>query len=98
MLNGRKRWIGNAVWCDVIVVYARDTQDGQVKAFVVEKDNPGYAASKITGKVALRMVQNADITLTDCASRKPAGLTYEGTAEIQTLLVGRDITGQSAFT
>jgi glutaryl-CoA dehydrogenase len=66
VLNGRKRWIGNAVWCDVIVVYARDTQDGQVKAFVVEKDNPGYAASKITGKVALRMVQNADITLTDC--------------------------------
>jgi glutaryl-CoA dehydrogenase len=25
-------------------------------------------------------------------------LTYEGTAEIQTLLAGRDITGQSAFT
>jgi glutaryl-CoA dehydrogenase len=24
-------------------------------------------------------------------------LTYEGTAEIQTLIVGRDITGQSAF-
>ncbi|HWM96372.1 MAG TPA: acyl-CoA dehydrogenase family protein [Streptosporangiaceae bacterium] len=66
VLNGRKRWIGNAVWCDVIVVYARDTGDGQVKAFVVEKDNPGYAASKITGKVALRMVQNADITLTGC--------------------------------
>jgi len=66
VLNGRKRWIGNAVWCDVIVVFARDTQDGQVKAFVVEKGNPGYAASKIDGKVALRMVQNADITLTDC--------------------------------
>ena len=66
MLDGRKRWIGNAVWCDVIVVYARDTQDGQVKAFVVEKGNPGCAASKITGKVALRMVQNADITLTGC--------------------------------
>jgi glutaryl-CoA dehydrogenase len=66
VLNGRKRWIGNAVWCDVIVVFARDTQDGQVKAFVVEKDNPGYAASKIEGKVSLRIVQNADITLTDC--------------------------------
>jgi glutaryl-CoA dehydrogenase len=24
-------------------------------------------------------------------------VTYEGTAEIQTLIVGRDITGQSAF-
>jgi glutaryl-CoA dehydrogenase len=66
VLNGHKRWIGNAVWCDVIVVFARDTQDGQVKAFVVEKDNPGYAASKIEGKVSLRIVQNADITLTDC--------------------------------
>jgi glutaryl-CoA dehydrogenase len=66
VLNGSKRWIGNAVWCDVIVVFARDTQDGQVKALVVEKDNPGYAASKIEGKVSLKMVQNADITLTDC--------------------------------
>jgi glutaryl-CoA dehydrogenase len=55
VLDGRKRWPGNAVWCDVIVVFARDTEDGQVKAFVVEKDNPGYAASKITGKVALRI-------------------------------------------
>jgi len=35
------------VVCDYIVVYARDTADNQVKAFVVEKDNPGYAATKI---------------------------------------------------
>jgi glutaryl-CoA dehydrogenase len=74
VINGRKRWPGNAVWCDVIVVFARDTQDGQVKAFVVEKDNPGYAASKIEGKVALRMVQNADITLTDCRVSEAARL------------------------
>jgi len=74
VINGRKRWIGNAVWCDVIVVFARDTQDGQVKAFVVEKDNPGYAASKIQGKVALRMVQNADITLTNCRVAEDARL------------------------
>ncbi len=66
IINGRKRWPGNAVWCDVIVVYARDVADGQVKAFVVEKDNPGYHATKIERKVSLRMVQNADITLTDC--------------------------------
>jgi glutaryl-CoA dehydrogenase len=86
VLNGRKRWIGNAVWCDVIVVYARDTQDGQVKAFVVEKDNPGYAASKITGKVSLRMVQNADITLTDCRvsddARLPNCTSFAGPARV----------------
>jgi glutaryl-CoA dehydrogenase len=74
VINGRKRWPGNAVWCDIIVVFARDTEDGQVKAFVVEKDNPGYAASKIEGKVSLRMTQNADITLTDCRVSEDARL------------------------
>ena len=74
VLNGRKRWPGNAVWCDYIVVYARDTADNQVKAFVVEKDNPGYAATKIGGKMSLRMVQNADIILTDCRVSEDARL------------------------
>ena len=74
VINGRKRWPGNAVWCDVIVVFARDTDDGQVKAFVVEKDNPGYAASKIEGKVSLRLVQNADISLTNCRVSEDARL------------------------
>ena len=74
VINGRKRWPGNAVWCDVIVVFARDTEDGQVKAFVVEKDNPGYAASKIEGKVSLRMTQNADITLINCRISEDARL------------------------
>ena len=33
---------------------------------MVEKGAPGLATTKIEGKVALRTVQNADITLTDC--------------------------------
>jgi glutaryl-CoA dehydrogenase len=74
VINGRKRWPGNAVWCDYIVVYARDVADKQVKAFVVEKDNPGYKATKIEGKISLRMVQNADITLTDCRVTEDARL------------------------
>ncbi len=65
VVNGRKRWPGNAVWCDIIIVFARDVEDHQVKAFVVEKDDPGYTASKIGGKMALRIVQNADIVLDD---------------------------------
>lgn len=65
VLNGRKRWPGNAVWCDYIVVFARDVDDKQVKAFVLEKEDPGYSATKIEGKVSLRMVQNADIVLSD---------------------------------
>ena len=65
VISGRKRWPGNAVWCDVIVVFARDVEDRRVKAFVVHKDDPGFHASKIDGKLALRMVQNADILLDD---------------------------------
>jgi glutaryl-CoA dehydrogenase len=74
VINGRKRWPGNAVWCDYVVVYARDVADKQVKAFVVEKNNPGYSATKIEGKVSLRMVQNADITLTNCRVSEDARL------------------------
>ena len=74
VINGRKRWPGNAVWCDYIVVFARDVADKQIKAFVVEKDNPGYKASKIEQKFALRCVQNADIVLTDCRVPEEARL------------------------
>jgi glutaryl-CoA dehydrogenase len=65
MLNGTKRWIGNGTIADHVVVWARDTADGQVKGFVVEKDTPGYDAQKIERKMALRSVWNADIALTD---------------------------------
>jgi glutaryl-CoA dehydrogenase len=66
VLNGAKKWIGNATFADLIVIWARDEADGEVKGFVVEKGTPGLVATKIEGKIALRTVQNADITLTDC--------------------------------
>ena len=65
VLNGSKRWIGNATWADVCVVWAKDTADGQVKGFIVPTDTDGYLATKIEGKQSLRVVQNADITLTN---------------------------------
>jgi glutaryl-CoA dehydrogenase len=74
VIDGRKRWPGNAVWCDYIVVYARDVADKQIKAFVVEKNNPGYKATKIQQKFSLRIVQNADITLTNCRVSEDARL------------------------
>ncbi|MER6539873.1 acyl-CoA dehydrogenase family protein [Streptomyces sp. 900105755] len=64
-LNGGKKWIGNATFADYVVVFARDVEDNKVKAFVVEKDTPGFKPVKIEGKIALRIVQNAEITLTD---------------------------------
>ncbi|SFU05460.1 acyl-CoA dehydrogenase family protein [Arthrobacter sp. ov118] len=63
ILNGAKRWIGNATFSDWVVIYARDVDDNQVKGFLVDTKTEGYSASKIENKISLRTVQNADITL-----------------------------------
>lgn len=65
-INGQKKWIGNATFSDMTVIWARDLDDNQVKGFIVRKDNPGFHAEKLKDKMALRTVQNALITLTDC--------------------------------
>lgn len=65
-LNGQKRWIGNSPWCDVSIIWARDVADNQVKAFIVEnKTTPGFSVEKIQNKIALKVVQNGQITLKD---------------------------------
>src|SRR6266849_3320163 len=67
ILNGQKRWIGNAPWCDVSIIWARDVTDNQVKGFIVEnKTTPGFSVEKIQNKIALKVVQNGEITLKDC--------------------------------
>ncbi len=63
VLNGAKRWIGNATFADITIIWARDVADNRVLGFIVPTSTPGYSASKIEGKIALRPVQNADITL-----------------------------------
>lgn len=65
ILNGAKRWIGNATFSDWVVVYARDLADNQVKGFMVDTTLEGFSATKIENKISLRTVQNADIVLTD---------------------------------
>ncbi|MET0191188.1 MAG: acyl-CoA dehydrogenase family protein [Pseudonocardia sediminis] len=68
ILNGAKRWIGNGTFADLTIVWARDVTeggDGAVLGFVLEKDTPGFTATKMEGKLALRTVQNADLTFVD---------------------------------
>jgi glutaryl-CoA dehydrogenase len=66
ILNGQKKWIGNATFADLTIIWARHLDDGKVKGFIVQKHFPGFKAEKMKGKMALRIVQNALITLTDC--------------------------------
>jgi alkylation response protein AidB-like acyl-CoA dehydrogenase len=64
VIEGRKRWIGNASFADVIIVWARD-EDGNVGGFVLEKGTPGFHAEIITGKASKRASWQTDIRLED---------------------------------
>src|ERR1700690_4164425 len=56
ILNGQKKWIGNATFGDITIIWARDLADNQVKGFIVEnKTTPGFKAEKIQHKIALRV-------------------------------------------
>ncbi|MDB6046431.1 MAG: Acyl-CoA dehydrogenase [Gammaproteobacteria bacterium] len=87
ILNGEKRWIGNAPWCDVSVIWARDLADNQVKGFIVEnKTTPGFSVEKIQNKVSLKIVQNGHITLKDVrvpeSNRLLGGNSFRDTAKV----------------
>ncbi|MCT9818907.1 acyl-CoA dehydrogenase family protein [Microbacterium sp. W1N] len=63
VLTGAKRWIGNGAFADVVVIWARDVADDQVKGFLVRTPTPGFHATTIARKQSLRAVENADIVL-----------------------------------
>lgn len=92
VIDGAKRWIGNATFADLVVVWAKDVDDEQVKGFVVSPDNPGFTATKMEGKLALRSVQNADIVLEGCrvpeADRLQGANSFQDTGRVLQLTRG----------
>jgi glutaryl-CoA dehydrogenase len=86
VINGEKKWIGNGTIADVVVLWARDTADGRVKGFLVEKGTPGYQAERIDGKGSLRSVWQAHITLTDLrvdeANRLPGANSFKDAGRV----------------
>lgn len=92
VINGHKRWSGNATWCQHVVVWAQevDAQDtaGRPRAlgFIVPTDTAGFVAEKIEDKYSLRTVQNADFTLTDVrvpdTARLPGVESFKQTSEV----------------
>ena len=63
VIDGEKRWIGNASFADVTVIWARDEEDESVKGFLVEKGTEGFSTEIITGKMGKRAVWQPDIKL-----------------------------------
>lgn len=86
VIDGHKRWIGNGTVADVLVVWARDREDGQVKGFLVEGGTAGLDARAIEGKVSVRAVWQADITLTGvrvpASALLPGGQSFKDTGRV----------------
>ena len=79
VINGAKRWIGLASIADVAVIWAR-TQDG-IRGFLVPAGTPGFTATPIEPKLAMRASIQCDITLTDV--RVPADAVLPGAAGLR---------------
>jgi glutaryl-CoA dehydrogenase len=86
VLNGSKRWIGNGTIADIAIIWAKSAEDGQVKGFIVPTSTPGFSATKIENKQALRIVQNADIVLDNVvvpeSNRLQRGNSFRETAAV----------------
>lgn len=84
VLNGEKKWSGNATFADVNCIWAKHSETGQVNGFLVEKGMAGYHIEKIHNKISKRAVQNVNITLRDCrvpeSSRLPGVRSFDDVA------------------
>jgi glutaryl-CoA dehydrogenase len=96
VLNGRKRWIGNGDAADIVVIFARDTADGAVKAFVMQRNEgalpDGYRADVIRGKMGKRAIQQADLYFDDLripeSDRLPGCNSFKDVSRVLTLTRG----------
>ena len=86
VIDGAKRWIGNGSLADVIVVFARDDADGEVKGFLVEQGTPGFHAQPIQGKGSVRAIWQAEISLDEVrvplANRLPGANTFKDAGRV----------------
>jgi glutaryl-CoA dehydrogenase len=102
VLNGKKKWIGNASFADVAVIWAR-TEEGGISGFLIKGDNPGYRAEVLPRKGAQRAAWQTHIELEDCRipaeNRLPKARGLGSTLQVLTHSrygVGWDGLGQAA--
>jgi glutaryl-CoA dehydrogenase len=86
VLDGEKRWIGNATFADLLVVWARDAETNEIGGFLVEKGAPGLDPRLIEGKTSQRAVLQAHIRLdgvrVPAAARLPGAGSFRDTTRV----------------
>ena len=87
VIDGEKRWIGNATFADVTIISARDDED-EVSGYLIEKGTPGFSTELITGKMGKRAVWQPDIRLegvrVPSENRLAGANTFKDTARVLT--------------
>jgi glutaryl-CoA dehydrogenase len=87
VLSGEKKWIGNASFSEVAVIWAR-TEDDRISGFLVETENPGFQADILPRKASQRAAWQTHISLEDChvpqAARLPKAEGLGSTLSILT--------------
>lgn len=65
ILNGTKRFISNANFPGAMVVFARETESGEVTAFILDKWAEGYSISEPWEKIGMHGGQLLDVYMKD---------------------------------
>ena len=95
VLNGGKRFITNAGVADTYIVTAiteREAESGNISAFIVERDAPGFSIGRMEEKMGLHASNTGELIFTDCAIPAENLLGEEGEGDklfLRTLDGGR---------
>ncbi|MBM3367186.1 MAG: isovaleryl-CoA dehydrogenase [Betaproteobacteria bacterium] len=88
VLNGNKMWITNGPDADVLVIYAK-TSDQGITAFLVEKGFRGFATAQKLDKLGMRGSNTCELVFRDCEVPAANILGEEGKG-VRVLMSGLD--------
>ena len=63
VINGAKMWISNSPHADIMVIWARNEDDGRVHGYILERGMEGLSTPKIEGKFSLRASPTGEIVM-----------------------------------
>lgn len=83
ILNGQKTFISNGINCDLVIVAAKDPQQGNphaaVDLFLVEAGAPGFEKGRRLDKIGWHSQDTAELFFADCRIEKENRLGEKGT-------------------
>src|SRR6476660_2127825 len=88
VLNGNKMWITNGPDADVLVIYAKSSDQG-ITAFLVEKGTRGFSTAQKLDKLGMRGSNTCELVFRDCEISKDQVLGEEGKG-VKVLMSGLD--------